>query len=310
MAQAGPGILVTRRSLRYLLGVPGLVPVVHWPIRALLELPTTQEAVAASLMCARLMGLPADSPVVVAEGYSVRVHLQPAPVLTRVLTAGCLLRGDPRPWLEREVAVAEFLARSEAAAIVPWTAPGPHLVDGLWVSLWEWTDHKPGTVGQAEFGRLLGQLHDALLDYAQFLPPLVGPLTDITGALGISKDPLLHSAADVLVPMARLWPGRPLHGDAHTGNVLITPDGPVWADLEDVCVGPVEWDLASVTLTDEAVSAYPGRIDPDRLEDCRALRRLQILAGILTDDLADPALYDETVSALHRRLATLRSRCR
>ncbi|MDP9164694.1 MAG: aminoglycoside phosphotransferase family protein [Actinomycetota bacterium] len=272
------------------------------------RIPTTQEAVAASVSCARSLGLAAGDPVVVAEGYSVRVHLRPAPVLTRVVTAGCVLRGDPRPWQEREIAVAQFLARSGVPAVVPWSEPGPHLVNGLWVSLWQWTDHQPGAIGQADFGQLLDQLHEALLGYRGQLPPLVGPLTDVNTALTISSDPLLHEAAGLLVPLALSWPQRPLHGDAHTGNVLISTVGPVWADLEDVCVGPVEWDLASTTVTEEAVTAYPGPVDDDRLEDCRALRRLQILAGVLTDDVADPSLYEETVSALQGRLATLRSR--
>src|SRR5207248_11716896 len=38
----------------------------------------------------------------------------------------------------------------------------------------------------------------------------------------------------------------PLHGDTHVGNVLFTPDGPIWADLETACVGPLEWDLAQL----------------------------------------------------------------
>jgi thiamine kinase-like enzyme len=37
---------------------------------------------------------------------------------------------------------------------------------------------------------------------------------------------------------------RPIHGDAHFGNILRTTKGPVWADLENVCAGPVEYDLA------------------------------------------------------------------
>ena len=203
--------------------------------------------------------------------------------------------------------MAHVTRRPSRPSVLPWTIPGPHHTRGMWVSLWQRVDHQPGTVGQAEFGRLLGQLHGALLGYTEPLPPLVGPLTDITTALTITTDPLLHEAARVLVPLALSWPRQPLHGDAHTGNLLTTPEGTVWADLEDVCVGPVEWDLASTTVTNEAVSAYPGAVDSARLEDCRALRRLQILAALLTDDVADPVLHDETVSALEAELATRRS---
>ncbi len=126
------------------------------------------------------------------------------------------------------------------------------------MSLWDWADHDSGVVSAADFGTMLGQLHVTLASYPRDLPPLVGPLTDISTALTVSSDPALHRAADELLPLALSWPRRPLHGDAHTGNVLTTPSGPRWTDFEDVCVGPVEWDLASTTITDDALAAYPG----------------------------------------------------
>jgi aminoglycoside/choline kinase family phosphotransferase len=128
-------------------------------------------------------------------------------------------------------------------------------------------------------------------------------LSDITSALETQVDPVLHAAADRLLPLALTWPRRPLHGDAHTGNLLQSGDGPRWIDFEDVCAGPVEWDLASRTLTDAFVDAYPGDVNPARLEDCRDLRSLQILAAILTDDIADAGLYDELTAQLRRRFA-------
>lgn len=79
-----------------------------------------------------------------------------------------------------------------------------------------------------------------------------------------------------------------LHGEAHTGNVLLAPEGPRWTDFEDVCVGAVEWD--------------PGAADRDRVGDCRDLRRLEVLAAVLTDDVQDPSLYDGLVAALRRRV--------
>lgn len=221
-------------------------------------LPTTADAVSASVACARALGLPADDPEVIAEGYSVRVRLRPAPVVTRVVTVGRALRPHPLPWLEREVLVAQFLAASGVPIVAPWEDPGPHIAEGLEVCLWHWTEHDSREVSAAGFGAMLGPLHDALARYPGDLPTLIGPLTDISPALAISSDPTLHRAAAELVPLTRSWPARPLHGDAHTGNVLMTPDGPLWTDFEDVCVGPVEWDMASMTITDDALAAYPG----------------------------------------------------
>jgi hypothetical protein len=243
-----------------------------------------------------MLGLPASDPEVIAEGYSVRVRLRPASVVTRVVTVGRELRPDPLPWLQREVSVAQFLAGSGVPIVAPWEVPGPHIAEGLEVSLWQWAEHDSREVSAASLGAMLGRLHEALASYPGDLPTLVGPLTDITTALTTSSDPTLHRAAAELVPLAQSWPQRPLHGDAHTGNVLMTPSGPLWTDFEDVCAGPVEWDLASMTITDEALAAYPGPIDRARLTDCRDLRRLQILASLLVGG------YDE--ASLHTRLVT------
>jgi aminoglycoside phosphotransferase (APT) family kinase protein len=175
-----------------------------------------------------------------------------------------------------------------------------NVANGLEVSLWQWLEPVPFDVSPAQFGALLGDLHTALARYEADLPLLVGPLTDITSALRTQTDPALHEAAEWLLPLTSTWPRRPLHGDMHTGN-LLKSDGLRWIDFEDVCVGPLEWDLASRTITDELVDGYPGDVNRAMLEDCRNLRRLQILAAVLTDDIQDAALYDELVGELSRR---------
>jgi hypothetical protein len=264
-------------------------------------LPTTADAVAASVAVAVELGLPSEHPVVVAEGYSVRVRLEPAPVLTRVLTVGRTLRGDALPWMQREIDVSRFLAAAGAPVVPPWRDAGPFLAAGLEVSLLTWQEPVPWPISPTAYGRLLKELHESLDGYVADLPVLIGPLTDIAAACRSSSDPVLHESAERLVPLALTWPRRPLHGDAHTGNVLSTACGPLWMDFEDVCVGPVEWDLASRTVTAAHVEAYPGRIDRDLLEQCRDLRALQVLAGILTDPIQDGTLYDEICDRLRRR---------
>jgi len=217
------------------------------------------------------------------------------------MTVGRILRGDPLPWMQREVDVAAFLADAGAPVAPPWSDPGPHVANGLEVSLWQWLEPALFHVSPARFGALLSDLHTALARYEADLPLLVGPLTDINSALRTRTDAALHEAADWLLPLTSTWPRRPLHGDMHTGNLLKSGDAFHWIDFEDVCVGPVEWDLASRTITDEFIDSYPGEVDRARLEDCRDLRRLQILAAVLTDDIQDAALYGQLVGELSRR---------
>jgi hypothetical protein len=205
--------------------------------------------------------------------------------------------------MQREVEVGRFLAEAGAPVGPPWRDPGPHDALGLEVSLWQWLDPAPGAerVATAVLGPLLKELHDALGGYEAALPVLVGALTDIAGALLVSDDAVLHEAAERLVPLALTWPRRPVHGDAHAGNVLATRSGHRWVDFEDVCLGPVEWDLASAGLTGTHADAYPGHVDHERLEQCRDLRSLQTLAWVLTDDVPDPALYEQMTARLRER---------
>ena len=262
------------------------------------EIPTTADAVAASVAVARRLGLPSDDPVVVADGYSVRVHLRPSPVLTRVPASSRGMRGDPLPWLERELAVARWLSDYGAPVVGPTREadPGVHVAGGLPLTLWTYTPHDPDAlVEDRALGGVLGELHRALASYPGELPVLLGARTDIEAGLAVAREPgrvdpryaeLFLSAEAVLRP-ARDPPAdmlRPVHGDVHTGNLLMTRTGPLWTDLEDVCAGPLEWDLASATVTDGVLEHYDDEVDPDRRDRYRDVRRLQVLAAVLCQD--------------------------
>src|SRR6185437_10470846 len=45
---------------------------------------------------------------------------------------------------------------------------------------------------------------------------------------------------------------RALHGDASMSNLLRTDGGLVWNDLEDVCAGPVAWDVSGLVASARA----------------------------------------------------------
>jgi aminoglycoside phosphotransferase (APT) family kinase protein len=59
-----------------------------------------------------------------------------------------------------------------------------------------------------------------------------------------------------------------LHGEPHPGNLLTTPNGPLFIDFETCCRGPVEFDVAHVP--DEVSAQYPG-LDRVLFEECRRL---------------------------------------
>ena len=74
-----------------------------------------------------------------------------------------------------------------------------------------------------------------------------------------------------------------LHGDGPSHNVIRTTSGILFSDFEDVCLGPVEWDLAQLGPDanadyDTAASALGlRRTDPAVQQVIDAARTLQFI---------------------------------
>jgi hypothetical protein len=243
-------------------------------------------ALAAAQAVARAHGVACDEAVPIAAGSNVLVHLKPAPVVARVMTGTAVLHDDTEHWLAREVAVGVFLAERTDLAVAPSDIlpPGPHEQDGLWMTLWKFVPHDPQAPPPepGELGRSLRELHAALADFAGDLAPLseirdwlerllaeLRPSSSLTG----EDIDWLRFKLDALIPAVfeSSLPAQALHGDASISNLLRTESGLVWNDLEDVCAGPVAWDICglvtsatargqSATFMEELLAAYgdPG----------------------------------------------------
>jgi phosphotransferase family enzyme len=209
--------------------------------------PGTARAFEAARLVATANGVACDDAVVLAAGSNVLVHLKPSPVVARVMTGTAALHGDMETWLSREVAVGTFLgARELAVAPSDLIAPGPYEHDGLWMTFWEFIELDPSaprpTAG--ELGRSLRALHDALASF----PGELGPLSDIRDWLdGLADGALRARLRDVSPTVFETsLPTQAIHGDASIGNLLRTDRELLWNDLEDVCEGPVHWDIAGL----------------------------------------------------------------
>ena len=104
---------------------------------------------------------------------------------------------------------------------------------------------------------------------------------------------------------------QPVHGDAHFDNVVA---GGLWLDLDEACLGPPEWDLASLRHcsfffnelereTREALAAY-GPYDEEAVA---ALDPLVVLFTAAWGALA-PLIGESIGSRTLRRLDWLRTR--
>ena len=230
-------------------------------------------AVLAALNTAANLGVRCTEPVVLRDLTNVVVHLAPAPIVARVPITLGRLRGSE--WEGEVVALATFLAEAGAPVVSPSSeiAPGPHERDGLVVSFWEHVEHDPERFDAAEAGRSLRQLHDSLAAYPRSLPRFerLDEIERVIEGLQPTDAAILREAHQQLSAREPLDDGdlRPVHGDVHFRNVLWSPEGPRWNDLENACLGPVEYDLAGIAWrgdegTVEALTAY-GVHNPDRL---------------------------------------------
>ncbi len=209
-------------------------------------------------------GIDCQEAEVVNAGSNVMVRLRPAPVLARVMTGTVVLHEDPRRWLEREVAVLRFLDRfGVAVRPSPLIAPGPYEHDGLWVTCWEWLelDRQPELPADAEgLARAMRELHQHLSafsgslgdlqDLRADLDRLLGSFQPTPSLSGAAIDDLrdrLHGSAGSAFSTA--LPAQPLHGDASLSNLLWAHSGWLWNDFEDVCRGPVQWDVAGFLMS-------------------------------------------------------------
>lgn len=254
-------------------------------------------AVAAATRLAERHGVRVSEPVVLAERYAVRVHLRPAPLVARVSTFTALLRHPVDAWLGRELDVTRYL-HGRGAPVVPPSdllPAGPHLEDGFAISFWSFvapvSDEPPAPEVAAS---MLAELHCALREYPGELPRLAPPLNDIPRGLArLERMPQVVEASDVAMLRRvadRLMPTledatssiQPLHGDAHVHNVITSAHGPLWNDFEDVCRGPVAWDLT--TLSDpenRMLAAYPDAPPAETVEAYRRVRLLHATVWVL-----------------------------
>jgi thiamine kinase-like enzyme len=190
------------------------------------------------------------------------------------MTGTVVLHEDPERWLTREVAVLSFLAPAGiAVAPSPLIAPGPHQRDGLWMTFWESVEHRrqAGLEDGAEvLGRALRGLHDALSGFSGELLAFGDVGQRIERLLRSLRPSPVLSAEKFASLEARLQalsepvfgaplPAQALHGDASLFNLLSSTSGRlVWNDFEDVCRGPVHWDLAGYLVSLEMRGADPA----------------------------------------------------
>jgi aminoglycoside/choline kinase family phosphotransferase len=236
----------------------------------------------AAIQIGSRFGYEADDALVVQESNNTVVWLRPYAVIAKVGK-----RNHSAASLVREHEVANFLAGNGAAVAPPIEGVAPTRDDdtGFMVSLWERLDNDPESApSPREVAASLRELHRTLMRFEGELPSFEASLDlartalwddDQMRALSVSDRSMLRLAFDRLLAevRARRVVVRPLHGEAHDRNVLVTPQGLRWIDFEGACMGPLEWDLAF--LPEQAVDAFP-EADTQLLSQLRTLNSARV----------------------------------
>ena len=222
------------------------------------RLPLTRELEAAAAAAAEA-GLGAVTPELLHLGNHTSVRLRPWPIVARIASGTSFdLSAES---INQELAVARHLASRDAPAVrpAPGISPGPYLADDCAVTLWEFVDGRPVVSQDDQFiaAASLGRIHAALFDIEVELPNYIQKIQSCDAilsnpaeapSLALNDRRFLGSLYEILLEkldraeMVR----QPLHGDPHLGNVLINGSVAIWMDLESACIGPVEWDIASL----------------------------------------------------------------
>jgi hypothetical protein len=273
-------------------------------------------AVTAARAVAAAHGLQTD-PVVLQDGINVVLHLSPAPVVARVATLTRLLRSDGLTPFGREVSLAGALAGAGAPVVPPsdLLPPGPHRHGDTVLSFWTRVPLLPERPGPAATAAAFAELRGHLAQQPATGEPLDTPLGDLEAFLTHAGrwDVAAVDLERLAGRLERLRPQldgevRRLHGDAHPGNLLATPEGWRWTDLEDTCSGPLGWDLACLRTTGRldgraVLDALPGAPTDAELTPWVQLRRLHAAAWSVVHATAHP---DASGAARERLAAALR----
>lgn len=212
-----------------------------------------RDAVGAARRVAASFGFVSDDPVVLQETNNTVVWLRPHLVVAKV---GKWQHSPVSMVREHQIAAALAAVDAPVGPPVEGTSPKVDDETGFMVTLWERLDHdaeqEPDPVDAATS---LRDLHCALDGFADGLPSFDESLDLAQATLWDDRAMKVLSGSDLTLLRAafrrlrhelseRRYPVRPLHGEAHLGNLLVTPGGLRWIDLENVSIGPLEWDLA------------------------------------------------------------------
>lgn len=221
------------------------------------------------------------------------------------------------------VRIAQWLADHDVPAVRLVTGiPQPVVAGEHLATVWHRVPATGSPVDGRDLAKVLRRLHE--LPAPTFELPYWAPLDDVRRRLADAEELsepdrvfLEERCAELsarIVELRPLLPQGVVHGDAHLGNLIPSPGGPVICDFDATCLGPREWDLSSLPV---GVSRFGHsakwhrqlargyRFDVTRWDGFAVLRDVRELK-LTTSGLPILRSHPDVRSELRRRLDALR----
>ena len=198
-----------------------------------------------------LAGLSSDSAELLRLGENAIFQLA-APVVVRIARSE-----DRLQRVRRELCVARWLATAGVPSVrVFEKVDQPLLVDGRPVTFWHAVTGGDPVPTHVDLAHLLAAFHhapDCPCELASFDPlgPSASRLSKAESVDPGDRDFLEARCAvlnDQLQQLTFALPPGPIHGDAHTSNLLTDRGQVVLLDFESAAIGPREWDLLPTAI--------------------------------------------------------------
>ena len=192
---------------------------------------------------------------------------------------------DSAPGMLREHAICQELHALGEPVPEPLGTPWINEETQMVATLWRFVESLPlGDPAPAAFAQSLKRLHGTLRQTTTPLPEY-GHWFDLFAKSLFDDAEMSHLDPQARKRLRGAYSGtRPhidghpyspmrIHGEPHTGNFLRTEADLVILDLETVCTGPLEWDLAS--LDGAVADHYGGAIDAEFLSLLRRMNKIR-----------------------------------
>jgi len=218
--------------------------------------PNNSSLISKAVLMAEKAGLKDITPIELGNGGNLIVHLAPFPIVARIAAVLSKQNGDyAYKVLVRELRAARHLHSKGVPVRLPTdlTDAGPYDIGGTWMTFWKYvppTDLQRPSPSEAV--ELVNTLSSAMKDFTGEIPVLGVWERACQSAFRLMNhpDPRIQDLLSLFFTIDRQMRLEtslliPSHGDAHSRNLLPSPEGWIWSDFEDVSLMPVYWDLAS-----------------------------------------------------------------